>query len=258
MLNFNIRRLMPQFISNILWGDRERWGLTIDADDPDWIEWQKTYTQFYLANQRKGVGNIVNDAGYAVMSDIDLTGKTVLEIGAGDICHLKHWAERSHPKKYLLADVSQDMMKFATDRLDAQGVAHETMMLLREQRLPLEDRSIDVIVSFYSLEHLYPLEPYLEETLRVLKPGGVLIGAIPAEGGLAWGLGRALTSRRWFKKNTAIDPDKIIYWEHPNFAADILRMLDGRMERHHVSFWPLPWMPFHDPNLIIRFQYRRV
>jgi len=190
------------------------------------------------------------------MRNIDLTDKTVLEIGAGDIRHFRYWAGR--PAKYLLADISFNMMEFAMERLGAQGVPYKTLMLQREQQLPLEDCSVDVIVSFYSLEHLYPLAPYLDEILRVLKPHGALIGAIPAEGGSAWGMGRILTSRRWFKKNTTIDPDKIICWEHPNFADEIIRMLDARMDRQCVSFWPVSWLPLLDPNLIIRFHYRRV
>jgi len=255
MPGFTFRSLVPRFLRNPLWGDRERWGVTVDADDPDWLEWERTKASCYVATQREGIGTRINDAGYHVLADIDLTGKTVLEIGAGDIRHLRHWAGR--PAKYLLADISPDMMKFAMERLEAQGVSHETLMLQRQQPLPLADCSVDVIVSFYSLEHLYPLAPYLDEMLRVLKPGGTLIGAIPADGGLAWGMGRALTSRRWFKKNTTIDPDKIICWEHPNFADEILRVLDARMDRQRVSFWPLPWLPLLDLNLIIRFQYRR-
>ena len=255
MAVFTIRNFLPSFLRKPLWGDRERWGLTVNVDDPHWLEWQKTYTQFYLANQREGIGTRVNDAGYHVMAEIDLNGKTVLEIGAGDIRHLNHWVGR--PEKYLIADVSPDMMQIAAERLESSGVTHETLMLQREQPLPLADSSVDVIVSFYSLEHLYPLAPYLEDMLRVLKPGGTLIGAIPTEGGLAWGIGRALTSRRWFKKNTTIDPDKIICWEHPNFADEILMQLDAHMARQSISFWPTPKLPFLDSNLIIRFRYCR-
>lgn len=255
MPRLTIRNFLPRFLRKPLWGDRERWGLTVNSNDPHWHEWQETYARFYVANQREGVGTTVNDAGYRVMEAIDLNGRTVLEIGAGDIRHLKFWAGK--PEKYLLADISPDMMQFAKDRLVGQNVSQETLLLQRNQPLPIADQSVDVVVSFYSLEHLYPLEPYLDEIERVLKPGGMLIGAIPAEGGLAWGLGRFLTSRRWFKKHTTIDPDKIICWEHPNYAEDILRVLDGRMVRQQVSYWPLPWLPLLDPNLIIRLQYRK-
>ena len=187
MTHLAIRHLLPRAIRAPLWGDRERWGLVVDEQDPCWREWSATYTDFYLANQREGIGTRVNDAGYRVMSSIDLDDKRVLEIGAGDIRHLPHW--RGQPAEYLLADVSTAMMAFARERLTAVGVNHRTLLVERNQALPLADASVDVIVSFYSLEHLYPLRPYLDEMRRVLKPGGTLIGAIPAEGGLAWGGG---------------------------------------------------------------------
>ena len=255
MTRLAIRHILPSFLRAPLWGDRERWGLTVNEQDPCWQEWLDTYADFYLANQREGIGTRVNDAGYRVMSSIDLSGKRVLEIGAGDIRHMPHW--RGQPAEYLLADVSTDMMDFARKRLSEADIPHRTLLVQRNQPLALDDASVDVIVSFYSLEHLYPLRPYLEEMQRVLKPGGTLIGAIPAEGGLAWGGGRLLTSRRWFKKNTTIDPDKIICWEHPNFADQIVAELDQLFERQNLVHWPLSWVPLLDLNLILRFLYRK-
>jgi hypothetical protein len=40
---------------------------------------------------------------------------------------------------------------------------------------------------------------------------------------MRWGLGRMVTSRRWFKAHTTIDLNKLICWEHPNFAPTVLR-----------------------------------
>lgn len=185
MTRLSIRHILPHFLRARLWGDRERWGLTVDEQDPCWQEWLDTYAAFYLANQREGIGTRVNDAGYRVMSAIDLSGKRVLEIGAGDIRHMPHWCGK--PAEYLLADVSTNMMDFARKRLTGARIPHKCLLVERHQPLAIDDDSVDVIVSFYSLEHLYPLRPYLDEMCRVLKPGGTLIGAIPAEGGLAWG-----------------------------------------------------------------------
>ena len=253
MTRLAIRHILPRFLRAPLWGDRERWGLTVNEQDPCWREWLDTYADFYLANQREGIGTRVNDAGYRVRSSIDLSGKRVLEIGAGDIRHMPHW--RGQPAEYLLADVSTEMMDFARKRLTEANVRHRIMLVQRNQPLDLDDASVDVIVSFYSLEHLYPLGPYLDEMHRVLKRGGVVIGAIPAEGGLAWGAGRMLTSRRWFKRNTKIDPDKIICWEHPNFADQILAALDKRFQRQMVDYWPLSLVKIIDTNLIVKFIY---
>jgi len=256
MTRLAIRDILPRFLRAPLWGDRERWGLAVDEQDPCWREWLATYAAFYLANQREGIGTRVNDAGYRVMSAIDLTGKRVLEIGAGDIRHMPHW--HGQPAEYLLADVSTDMMDFARKRLTDADIPHRTLHVERQQPLSLDDASVDVIVSFYSLEHLYPLRPYLDDMRRVLKPGGTFIGAIPAEGGLAWGSGRLLTSRRWFKKHTRINPDKIICWEHPNFADQIIAELDQVFDRQSVVHWPLRWPPVLDLNLILSFQYRKL
>ncbi len=143
------------------------------------------------------------------------------------------------------------------EKLRASGIASRALLLERGNALPLGERVVDVVVSFYSLEHIYPLRPYLSEISRVLRPGGLLVGAIPAEGGLAWGAGRFFTSRRWFKKHTEIDPDKIICWEHPNFADTILADLDATFVRERVSWWPLRSIPSLDLNLIIRLIYRK-
>ena len=85
-----VRTLLPQRIRTILWGDRSRWGRTIRVDDPDWAEWQNTYSAFYLANQRSGLGLRVNAAGYDVASLVDFSGRTVLEVGAGSGALARH------------------------------------------------------------------------------------------------------------------------------------------------------------------------
>jgi SAM-dependent methyltransferase len=254
-MSFAIRNWIPEFLKAPLWGNRKRWGLQVINEDSDWKAYLKILPDLYRETQRTGLGQEINDAGYRVMSAIDLTDKQVLEIGAGDIRHLQYL--QGKPSEYVLADVSSEMMAFAQQKLTDKAIAHRSILLKRNQPLPLADESVDVIVSFYSLEHLYPLQPYLQDMHRVLRPGGILIGAIPAEGGLAWGGGRMLTSRRWFKKNTQIDPDKIICWEHPNFADHIISELDAVFQRKSMVHWPMPWVPMLDINLIIRYQYQR-
>lgn len=248
------RRFLPYSAVKLLWGDRKRWGLEVDQTDPCWMEWVREYSNFYEQNQREGIGTKINDAGYSVMSKIDLTGKKVLEIGAGDIRHISHW--NGIPDNYILADISKGMLAKAEAKLKKSNVNLQSILLERSQSLPVDDGVVDVIVTFYSLEHLYPLLPYIHEMKRVLKPGGIIMGAIPAEGGLAWGMGRALTSRRWFKKYTSIDPDKIICWEHPNFADHILTVMDSELERYQLTYWPFR-LPLIDPNLIIQFIYKK-
>ncbi len=251
-----VRELLPLGLRKILWGDRNRWGRTPQEDDPTWREWtEEVYPTFYQSHQRRGFGRTVNFAGYSVMGRVSLAGKRVLEVGAGDLLHTHFWQDE--PDELVLVDVHEHMLDAAVKALGNRGFKVTPVLLTPGQPLPVEDASVDVIVTFYSLEHLHPLDAYLDEYMRVLRPGGELVGAIPAEGGLAWGVGRALTSRRWLRKNTAIDPEKLICWEHPNFSDEVIQALEGRLRRNELSRWPLGLLPLDDPNLILRFRYVR-
>lgn len=251
-----VRRMVPRPVFAQLWGDRDRWGRTPRTDDPMWDEWLSTYADFYEQNQRVGIGRVVNGAGYRVMRRIDLEGRTVLEVGPGEISHVTWW--RGRPRTVHLVDVDEEMACRGSRVLQREGVPHEVCLVERTDSLPFPDGSVDVVVSFFSLEHIHPIQPYLAELHRILVPGGVLVGAIPAEGGLAWGLGRWLTSRRWFLANTAIDPDKVICWEHPNFADTVLGALRYTFGKGKVSRWPLPFVPGIDANLVLRFVFRKL
>ena len=66
----------------------------------------------------------------------------------------------------------------------------------------------------------------LEFFILKLKYDCILVGAIPNEGGFAWGTGRFLSTRRFVHKNSKINYDKIICWEHVNFCDQILKKVD--------------------------------
>lgn len=246
-------RHLPQPLARRLFGDRGRHGLVVQSDDPHWQQWLTTYMRFYESNQRSGIGLRVNDAGYRVMRKVQLDGRRVLEIGPGDIRHQVHW--QGWPLSYTLFDVSAEMLEKGAGKLAAHGLDAGTVLWNRNAtQWPFDDGAFDVIISFYAFEHMYPFAPVLTNLRRLLAPGGVIAGAIPCEGGLAWGLGRMLTSRRWFLRHTDIDPDKIICWEHPNFADDLLNDLTMNFGLARLAWWP--WrLPAIDLNLVVSFVF---
>jgi SAM-dependent methyltransferase len=73
-----------------------------------------------------------------------------------------------------------DVSAYALGRVatEAPTVAGSVARAMLE-RLPLADESVDVVSAFDVLEHLVDPEPALAEVRRVLRPGGVLIGATP-------------------------------------------------------------------------------
>ncbi len=239
---------MPGFISTRLFGERSKYGLSIQPDDPEWRKWNDYCFQFYRDTQQSGAGKYVNETGYRVLEKVNLEGKTIMEVGPGFIPHLQFW--RGKPGKYVIIDIRQEALGQSGQILADHGVLAEAY-LADSERYPLADNSVDIVISFFSLEHLYPLGPYLAEFRRVLRPGGLLVGAIPCEGGLAWGMGRFLTSRRYIRSKIGVNPDKIICWEHPNYAETILGCCEQYFVPVLTKYWPLK-VPSIDLNLVIQ------
>ena len=203
-----IRKFLPPYIRNPLWGNREKYGVNIDVTNGDWIEWLNFYNEFYTKTQKEGAGEIINNWGYQVIEKINLNGMSVLEIGAGNLPHRRFW--NGLPNEYHLVDVDENFLQEQKNKLSELKISAELHHVERGEMPVVEDDSLDVIFTFYSLEHLFDLDRQLQFYYSKLKKGGFLIGAIPNEGGLAWGLGRFLTTRRFVHKNTNLNYDKII------------------------------------------------
>lgn len=249
-----IYKYLPHAIFKPLFGDRKKWGLKTNFEDKDFKKWQdECYLEFYEDNQKGSIGTIVNHFGFKIMSQIDLSDKVVLEVGPGRIDHLNY--NQTKPKKYVLADINKDFLKILNNRLKEYGIDNSETIEVQGTTIPIEDNSVDILVRFHQLEHIYELEEYLQELKRVLKPNGILIGAVPAEGGVAWGFGRFLTSRRYVRKNMDFDYDKIICWEYPNFVNKIKKILDTNFTNVKSIKKPIGILPM-DFNLSWSFIYR--
>jgi SAM-dependent methyltransferase len=177
----------------------------------------------------------------------------VLEIGPGSLPHVKFW--QGSPEKFISVEVDEQFHQLAREKCQADF--HGLTRLRGDHRLDLPNESVDLVLTFYSLEHLDRLDENVDEISRVLKPGGILLGAVPNEGGLLWGLGRFLTTRRWIRKKYALDYDKIIAWEHPNFVDDIRLSLGSKMVEQEWSQIPFPGLRSYNLNLISRFRFTK-
>ncbi|WP_449257002.1 class I SAM-dependent methyltransferase [Bosea sp. (in: a-proteobacteria)] len=247
-----LAKCLPRSIQAALFGDRLRHGPVANPDDEDWQRWRKLDLQFYDENQRDSAGAVVNAAGYRIMRKVPIAGLNVLEIGPGSLDHIAYWTGK--PVQFIAVDINEGFLQRAVERLEAQAIPYRTLVNDSggDGRIPVDDASIDLVLSFYSLEHLHPLEGYLSEIVRILKPGGMLAGAIPCEGGIGWGLGRYLTTRRWLLRHGIPDPGKIIAWEHPNFADHILTAVENKLRFGNLQFWPFR-VRIIDFNLVATF-----
>ncbi len=62
----------------------------------------------------------------------------------------------------------------------AQGVSID-LRLTPGDRVPMEDATVDTILSTQTLEHVYDFQLYIEECKRLLRPGGILILTAPQQ-----------------------------------------------------------------------------
>ncbi len=248
-------KYLPYCINKRLFGDRKRYGIIADFNDKDYIEALKSENvqKFYNETQKNHIGKIINHYGFNIIKYVKFTDKTILEVGPGSIEHLDY--NSTKPKKYILADIRQDFLDISENRLKYYNIKNVKKIRVRDINIPLQDNSIDILISFHQFEHIYRLDEYLKEIKRILKPNGLIVGAVPTEGSLAWGLGRCLTSNRYVKKNMNFNYNKIICWEHPNFVNKIKNLLDRKFKKIKSIKKPFRFLPF-DLNLSWSFIYR--
>ncbi|MBM4243448.1 MAG: class I SAM-dependent methyltransferase [Deltaproteobacteria bacterium] len=112
----------------------------------------------------------------------------VLEIGIGSGLNLAFY-DRGRVAKLWGLEPSEPLRRIAHERARAAGIEVEFLGLPGEQ-IPLEDASVDTVVTTYTLCTIPGVERALGEMLRVLVPGGSLLfsehGRAPDAGVARW------------------------------------------------------------------------
>lgn len=220
------------------------------AEDRMWLDWQEAAPKIYddIYYNSNPVVATVNRSGHRLIENFfgpDDFFPAVLEVGAGTGHHLSYVRHRFG--RYLMTDINEALLDHA--RTANAGKENLGFEIADATRLPYADSSFDRLVSFYNLEHLPRPHEVLKEWKRVVKPGGNISIAIPAEGGVAWRLGRWMTTRRSFARH-GLDLDYIIAREHINPAYNLISLI-----RHYFPARKECWYPMRVPLLDINLVY---
>lgn len=219
-------------------------------EDAMWLEWQKAAPKIYdrIYYNPGGLISYCNRWGHRQLEKPFSAGRSferVLEVGAGTGMHLDF--VRHSYQEYHMSDLNQGMLDKAKERHG--GNSRVVFEVQDACALDYPDQSFDRVISVYNLEHLPRPHEVIKEWGRVLRPGGVTSVAIPTEGGLAWNLGRHLTTRRQFRK-LGLDLDYIVSREHINCAYRLVALIRYYYPKAKFSWFP-SLIPLSHVNLLI-------
>ena len=100
----------------------------------------------------------------------------VADVGCGEGVLSMLMAKRG--ARVFAMDVSKANLKTAKDLAEREGVSHRVRFLLADaERIPLKDKSVDLVVSSHVLEHLPDFDRGLNELVRIAR--GKIIVALP-------------------------------------------------------------------------------
>jgi ubiquinone/menaquinone biosynthesis C-methylase UbiE len=103
-------------------------------------------------------------------------GKTVLDIACGSGYGTKLLAKNA--KKVYGVDIAPEVVEYAQENY---GVPNAEYLVGDGESIPLEDNTVDVVISFETIEHIKHYTQFLEEVRRVLKDEGLLVLSTPNE-----------------------------------------------------------------------------
>lgn len=111
---------------------------------------------------------------YFVVNQIDLSGKIVLDIASGEGYGSNILSK--YADQVIGVDISSETIDYANEKYSSKNL---NFIQGNAIDIPLEDSSMDVIVSFETIEHHDKHIEMMQEIKRVLKSDGILIISTP-------------------------------------------------------------------------------
>jgi 2-polyprenyl-3-methyl-5-hydroxy-6-metoxy-1,4-benzoquinol methylase len=130
----------------------------------------KMYQEFHSVTGKYGFSHHLTTKGEFLKSHIG-TGKKVLDLGSRDGVLTEIF---SHSNLVTCLEIDPKAVKLCNKRLGVTVTEHDL-----NYPLPFERESFDVVVAGDVIEHVLLGHQLIQETSRVLVPGGVFLGSTP-------------------------------------------------------------------------------
>ena len=111
---------------------------------------------------------------YFVTTQFDLKGKTILDIASGEGYGSNILAQQA--KQVFGVDIAEEAVTHANSKYKSNNLQY---LQGSATNIPIENNTIDMVVSFETIEHLDKHEEMMREIKRVLKPNGILVISSP-------------------------------------------------------------------------------
>jgi len=132
------------------------------------------FTGERMTTAYKSYGSIEHLHRYSVIQNLLKSDMTVLDVACGEGYGTSMISAKV--KKVYGVDISAEAISHASDKYKTSNIEFIQASALE---IPLPDRSIDLIVSFETLEHLEDHDMMLSELKRILKNEGTLVISTP-------------------------------------------------------------------------------
>lgn len=199
--------------------------------------------QHFHELNRNSFSAIVNFNHRYVIAHSPENFTSTLDVGAGLGEHL---AYESLTAEQLDGYVALEFRQNMADEIRKKWPAVRVSNADCQRTLPFADGCFDRILAIHVLEHLSNLPSFLDEAHRLLNKNiGRFLVVIPCEGGLAYSLGRRLTSKRMFEKRYGQPYEPYIATEHVNNAAEVVREIDRLFVAETKTYYPLKVPSLH-------------
>ena len=158
-----------------------------------------------------------------------LDGNKFLELGAGSLNHFKYF-DRSNVQQYDVVEPFNFLYESSKYKNSVNNYYNDISSC---------NEKYDRIFSIATLEHIENLPKALSKSCEILNDDGVMINAIPCEGGALWGLAWRISTGLSYKLRTGLSYKKIMLHEHLNEYEEIVSLINYFFDEVEVIFFPI-------------------